>query len=253
MKKNKHIALLLFLLFCGFPNLFAEDPQQSNIQIGGANNKQYNEYIKTLIKNIINNDTTAIKTVVENVIRKELMPILNALDEQKKEKEQLLVEYEQEKSISRAVIAQLKEELQIYKTARFLLENRQKELHAKRWNSLPLIHQFATKQTGKGIVFSRMEAVLLGTGIGYCISAQNNLKKHKDPKYEQWERNNFYEKYENQLSTSGWWFAGAGAMILLIYCDNFNWFRKNNIELVSTPLFDWQGKPQMAMTVNIKF
>ena len=121
-------------------------------------------------------------------------------------------------------------------------------------NFLPFgVHQFANKQTGKGILFAGTQAGLLGTSIGYRISANNNFNKHKNDKYEQWERDRFYGKYENHLRKSGWFLAGAAVMIGLNYCDNFNWFRKNNLAVVPAPIFDLQGKPQMAMTLNVKF
>jgi hypothetical protein len=117
------------------------------------------------------------------------------------------------------------------------------------------IHQFTDnkKNTGLGYVFAIAETALLGTGIGYCISAQNNLSKHKDFKYEDYERDSFYNKYINKRCTSVWLFAGAGAAIALNYFDNFNWFRKNNIKFTPAPTLGWHGKPQMSMTVNVKF
>jgi hypothetical protein len=157
-----------------------------------------------------------------------------------------------------ALIEELIMDRQLYRqmadSAIFLL-SLQKEIQAKKWNYLPFgIYQFRTqKDIGKGILFSVTEAGLLGTGIGYCISAQRNLRKHKDPKYEDWERDRFYDKYESQRGKSKWWFAGAALMIGLNYCDNFNWFRKNNIKPASILTFDWQGKPQMTMALSIKF
>lgn len=121
-------------------------------------------------------------------------------------------------------------------------------------NFLPFgIHQFKNKQTGKGYFFAGTQGVLLGSGIGYCLSAKSNLKKHKDPKYEDWERDGFYNKYESRKNTSKWLFIGALAMIGWNYCDNFNWFRKNNIETGFVPILDWQGRPQMAMTLKVGF
>ena len=121
-------------------------------------------------------------------------------------------------------------------------------------NLLPFgIHQFATKQPGKGIFFAGTQVGLLGTSLGYYISAQNNLKKNKSPEYEDWERDRFYDKYEYQRNLPYYFLAGAGVSILLNYFDNFNWFRKNNIALGTIPTFDWKGKPQIAMSVNIKF
>jgi len=101
---------------------------------------------------------------------------------------------------------------------------------------LPLgIHQFATKQTGKGILFAGTQAGLLGIGLGYYSSAKSNLEKHKSSEYEKWERDRFYDKYQNQRNLSRYFLAGAGVSILLNYFDNFNWFRK------------------MEVAVNVKF
>ncbi|MDR0558674.1 MAG: hypothetical protein LBG92_00750 [Prevotellaceae bacterium] len=128
-----------------------------------------------------------------------------------------------------------------------------------KFNYIPFgVHQFTKKQTGKGIFFAATEGIPLVVGIAYYISAQHNLSKHKDPKYEDWERDRFYDKYEHKLKTSYWWFAGTGLMIALNYCDNFNWFRhrindSTSATIIPSPMVDWQGKPQMAMTLSIKF
>lgn len=141
----------------------------------------------------------------------------------------------------------------------YKIEIRQPEPN-KKYQYLPFgIHQFCDqKDIGKGLPFSVTEAVCLGVGIGYYISAQNNLRKHNDPKYEESERDRFYDKYEKQLCTQWYWYGGAVVAIALNYCDNFNWFRKNinkntSVELIPAPSFDYQGNPQMAMSLSIKF
>ena len=256
MNINKHIFLLLLLLCYNFSTLLAQQPiitqsgsgntQTNNIN---TNKKELDRIEKLLIQSNAKYDAQllALKKNEEerakidslqnrNIAQKDSMLLLT------KERERLLYESGMEKSTIESQKQQIKELKRIIQ-----IQN------STRYRYLPVVHQIVTKQTGKAIFFATTEIGLLGTGIGYRISACNDLKKHKDPKYADWERDKFYDKYESQLKSSGWFFAGAGLMIVLNYCDNFNWFRKNNITLVAIPTFDWQGKPQMEMTVNVKF
>jgi tetratricopeptide (TPR) repeat protein len=116
------------------------------------------------------------------------------------------------------------------------------------------IKQFTDKQTGKGILFASTEPGLLMSGAILISKANRTYKEYL--KKEGIERNMRKKDYDRQFNWSMGCFAVAGAMFLLNYCDNFNWFRHSNdtgFKMTPAPTFDWQGKPQISMTVNINF
>lgn len=262
MNINKHLFLLLLLLCYTFSTLLAQQPiitqsGSGNTQTNNINtNKKELDRIEKLLRQSIAKQDTLLLALKKNEEERARIDSLHnkdiaqkdsifyqALNKLTKKRERLLYESDMGKSTiesQKQQIEELKRIIQIQKNTKY--------------TALPFgIHQFATKQTGKGIIFVGTQIGLLGTSIGYGISANNNFSKHKNNKYEKWERDRFYEKYENHLNNSGWFLAGAVVMIGLNYCDNFNWFRKNNIGLAAIPTFDWQGKPQMAMIFNVKF
>jgi hypothetical protein len=207
-----------------------------------------------------NNDSTEIKLSLEIInLIESLVKDGNYHDKQQKEMLQLILDELRQMFNSIIALGNTQDNnFQMLKNAFDSLEQKINNILVQPPNSgynyLPFgIHQFANKQIGKGLLFSGMEIGLLGTGIGYSISAYSNLKKHKSNEYEQLERDGFYSKYENQRKTSFWLYGAAGVAIFLNYCDNFHWFRKNNIELVSIPTFDYQGRLQMTMNLSIKF
>lgn len=139
---------------------------------------------------------------------------------------------------------------------RFKYETIISALTAKKnsYNYLPFgVNQFVNNETGKGILFAGVEAGLLGAGIGYRISSKHNLEKHKDNSYDPWERDRFYDKYKSQRRTAGWYFAGTAVAIGLNYCDNFMWFRKNNIRTAAIPTVDMHGNLQTTFALSMKF
>ena len=243
---KKHIYILFFIFCCSLTNLSAQEKVHIENNYGSINDNK--KEIAELTKSVKQLQYTLDEMQLENQRKRaKIDSIYNNNIMQKDSAYQALnskwdreyLTLKDSIGYKNQRIAQLESIIQIQNSTRF--------------RYLPVVHQVVTKQTGKAIFFATTEIGLLGTGIGYCVSAHNNLNKHKDNRYDQWERDRFYDKYENRLCTSGWLFAGAGLMVALNYCDNFNWFRKNNIKLASVPMFDWQGNPQMTMVVNVKF
>jgi hypothetical protein len=239
-------------------NLFAQIMKNEQI---GSGNIQNNNYIEKLIKQITNNNNTYYyydTLFLQTLIREEVKSLMDTVIKSISDMELKRNQYAQKEKVNKDSINRLNEKIKVYKDALSLLTEREQKLQVRKYNYLPLgVHQFSAKQTGKGILFLVTEAGLIGTGIGYCISSKANLKKHKDTKYEYWERDRFYDKYKRQLKTSGWLFASAGLMTILNYCDNFNWFRKNtkdiSVSIVPASVFNLLYQPQMAITLHITF
>lgn len=247
------LIYIIFLLFCSFSGM-------AQVQIGrdAINSTIIGKYTK----NVTDNNTTIIQTdsvAIKNISRKEAEVLINALNEEMNNTNLAISQLRQDVTANSSQIFTLEQRMLAYEDARRLTIERERELQAKKYNYLPFgVHQFKNKQTGKGILFSVTEIGLLGTSLGYHFSSGRNFNKHRDDKYDQWERDRFYSKYKSQQRTSRWLLGGALVVIGLNYCDNFDWFRHKindnaSVKINPVPMFEIQGKPQMALAVNINF
>jgi len=251
---NKKIKKIIFLF------LFASISVCSIAQVvvQGGSKVEATNVVGTVIQYITNNDPAkAIEILIAytDSVRNEdkeqlkfffnsLCSSLGSLSNENKANNTLIISFLQD------IISLLSEFKEITKP----LIDLKNLIESEKWKHLPFgVYQFHTKRPDKGILFAGTQVGLLGTSIGYCISAKQNFNKHKNSMIG-WERNRYFNKYEIHRRNSQWCLAGAALMIGLNYFDNFNWFRKdNNKKLAAVPTFDWQGKPQIAMTFSVNF
>ena len=254
MKYLKY-QFIVFLLLLSFPCIAQEN---KSVQIGGnvsGNAKvigtQTNvTYYIDSSRTVIQIDTLALTAIV----RREITMATDAFKAEKKSLEEEIKELKNNNGSNIEKIQNLEEEVRAYEGVISFLKKRQAEVEAKRWNYLPFgVHQFATKQTGKGILFAGTQVGLSLGGIYLLNGYQKTYDTYSNEPYQSEVRhNNLRNCYRWQFAGAMTCFAGATISLILNYCDNF---KKHNENVSFAPIVmpDWQGKPQMAMNLSINF
>ena len=252
--KCKKPLLLFFFLsmsICGIAQITIEKSKLTAEQI-----QIIEKYFKYEITNnyytIIEIDTLSIR----NIVKEEIKPVKDAFDEFIREQKLIRdKQLSQKDSIYNDSIMRLNERIQISENALDLVKKRQKELEAKKWSYLPFgAHQFATKQTGKGIFFLGAEVSLLVSGSILAYKTNKTYNTYLNEPYQSVVRNNHLKtRYSWQLAGTIICFAGAAAIIGWNYCDNFKSKQNKNVVFVPAAGFDQQGNLQMGMNLSIKF
>ena len=216
------------------------------------------------ILNIVNTDVTINNMFDTNDFKRMMFDVIEQVKTRKIDSLRIrLAEYQdqyrrslRQDSIIQDSVLSLKNRLQRMDYVLRLIKEREAEIALKKWSYLPFgVHQFSTKQIGKGVLFAGTQIGL--SVLGGCLAASmkdayNTLQT--EPYQSVARQKELSGRYYGRMAGTIVCFTGVVASLIWNYCDNFRKERhKENIVLSPVIINDWMGKSQVGVNLSVNF